>query len=76
MPRLRHPMQRESDGLEYEHLTLRRLHSQQLCVPLRTFRRFVSAQIGDPASVSGWGAVFSIIFAVRGGGGIAACRTV
>ena len=57
-------MQRGSDGLEYEHLTLRRLHSQQLCVPLRTFRRFVSEQLGDPGAVSERGSVLNILSAV------------
>ena len=33
-------MHTSSAGLAYVHLTLRRLHAQQLRVPLRVFRRF------------------------------------
>lgn len=39
--RLLHPSQVVSAGVANVHRIFRRLHSQQLCVPLRIFRRFL-----------------------------------
>lgn len=38
--RLAHPMHKSSAGRAYMHFTLRRLHAQQLRVPLRVFLLF------------------------------------
>lgn len=51
-------MHTEADGVEYEQRTLRRLHSQQLRVPLRILRRLASVSVpspeaGDSTAVSG-----------------------
>jgi hypothetical protein len=48
VPRLRQPIQTESDDVAKVHRILRRLHSQQLRVPLRIFRRLASTAIPCP----------------------------
>jgi len=68
VPRRRQPLHISSIGLVNVHLIFRRLHSQQLFVPLRIFRRLGSGCSPAEGDTDSWG-TWCIVPVTRAGRG-------